>query len=446
MNFDIILKASEEFKYIVKESGLLKYPQELYDKMYLWMREVLYMMAAGLLEDKINKNLYNIEILKKNIKRYKKYNKFNSQLLEDFENYIQTPERLEIGERGAAFNLITSSSLQLDKEKDIYVLPITYLTLSEPDVPRGGAKGWKLTGKGHVDFEFEYVHFEDAILHLKVYIKESEYNIDNLEQEIDYNYLFDKNEFIFYNVAKQKSKNIDGNSTKNFNYDGYYIALSIEFKKDEPQNEIDTAEGYWSGANVKWLIYGNENYLGNIHINIPKEKLANYNQWSSVVGNSKITLRHELQHAMQTYIKRKKQLPEEGGLPSAKIRSKDFDTRGFKPGVNEKDQPHILRDVEFYTDLSDAVASARVLLKKYPKIIHKKIIDAVINSDLTVLNTLEYDDSELSQKLKVVSDITYAVERCYAFYFFKNLYAGAPLKYQKAVKEFLKVLASEGYF
>ena len=140
----------------------------------------------------------------------------------------------------------------------------------------------------------------------------------------------------------------------------------------------------------------------------------------------------------------------EGGLPGYNIKSKDYDYHGRDFKTKEREQPHTLRDIEFYTDLSDAVYSIKKLLTKFPKIIWKKIISSIVNAQLTSL----YDDEQEVLKFKNTFDERYTahqidsmidqdIKNSYAFRFFKELKINAPYKYKKAVKEFYKAIQSE---
>jgi hypothetical protein len=133
-------------------------------------------------------------------------------------------------------------------------------------------------------------------------------------------------------------------------------------------------------------IYDKESWAGlwqdnTIFIYVNPEKLKklsnslNNNSLNSMAHDIANTLRHELQHAVQFLAKEEFKT----GLPSKKLRSKDYDIYGRKipefsspnlqnsnPKIPSEKQNHNLRDIEFYTDLTDAISELKVSLNKIP--------------------------------------------------------------------------------
>src|ERR1700678_4126275 len=89
-------------------------------------------------------------------------------------------------------------------------------------------------------------------------------------------------------------------------------------------------------------------------------------------------MRHEMQHMMQTHLAAIKAIPDGyggvesmpyTGLPGKKYRIPGYDQSG-KPLSQQKDQgerlEHDLRDIEFYTELSDNLAEFKRIVPKIP--------------------------------------------------------------------------------
>jgi hypothetical protein len=167
-------------------------------------------------------------------------------------------------------------------------------------------------------------------------------------------------------------------------------------------------------------------------------------------------VRHELQHFMQTYIFKIKNLKENGGLPSKKIRNKDYDPSGYTPKEEGRLQ-HSLRDIEFYTDLTDAVDEFKYIVNKFPIRLKKKLFQFVVGNysydnfttdifkEMQINNPRSYGtrsefdiskDSLVKDYLSLINANFYKIESIRGF--FQSLKTHQPLKYKKAVTEFYK--------
>jgi hypothetical protein len=214
------------------------------------------------------------------------------------------------------------------------------------------------------------------------------------------------------------------------------------------------------------------------------------------------TVRHEVQHLVQTIINNVKNFTNEkgdeieyrAGLPAEKLRSIYYDPYG-KPlkspieGDKRKDQEHALRDIEFYTRLSDDIG----LFNKYktnlpvkyhylfakawvgaPRAKHelqvqiiKDLRDEAHKKGIEIFKTNPYDkeaidptlplkDNEVQRKLSIAVKSNYykfdiidaigsddiGVSEAGNSYnkFFLQLKKLSPAKYYKAVKEFIKLV------
>jgi hypothetical protein len=132
------------------------------------------------------------------------------------------------------------------------------------------------------------------------------------------------------------------------------------------------------------------------------------------------TLRHELQHVAQDLITTIAGLGEDaGGLPPEKTRDLSIPPSGDR-GYNKPQQPHPLREVEFYTRLADEISEFLQNLPKYPKNLRAKVVRAWVDLDP------KFTPEERKQ-------VRHVPER----EFFQMLHEEQPKKWRKAVSEFI---------
>ena len=176
------------------------------------------------------------------------------------------------------------------------------------------------------------------------------------------------------------------------------------------------------------------------------------------------TVRHELQHLMQSYLAYSKAIGDgfggiesmpEVGLPGKKIRSPQHYPNGApKTKENKPDEadplPHELRDIEFYPRLADTIADYKAVINKVPIQLRKMFFSAwvaqITSEEIGArINNLEqfrrirsYRNVWLHDFVQVRSALTQARD------FFAVLKNSQPGKYQKAVKEVFKELSGAG--
>ena len=139
------------------------------------------------------------------------------------------------------------------------------------------------------------------------------------------------------------------------------------------------------------------------------------------------TLGHEMRHLGQDALKEIRGLKDEAGLPGKSIRTPGFSPGGYKllnnkPWYSSGQRDHAVRDVEFYTRLSDEIYKFVRINYKYrtdPELWRKK-------ADLWV-------KGELPESLSGKSG------------FFGTLRAREPLKWKKAVGEFYKAVEQKSF-
>lgn len=132
------------------------------------------------------------------------------------------------------------------------------------------------------------------------------------------------------------------------------------------------------------------------------------------------TVRHEVQHVGQTLLGVIQGLTEEAGLPSRSIRDLSVDTNGNPRVEGQPQQDHALRDVESYTDLTDAVDALMRLVRRVDP---RERADAV--REFVAL------PSGRAQQITPNSH-------------FKTWKTKAPEKWRKAVSEFVKAIGERG--
>ncbi len=187
--------------------------------------------------------------------------------------------------------------------------------------------------------------------------------------------------------------------------------------------------------------------------------------------------RHELQHFIQTVLDRLVSKENVGGLPGKNIRDPRYNSSGQLINDPKNKNPltqddgsigkdgrltHALRDVEFYTRLSDSITKFNHVKRLMPLSLQKTLarcwVDDISAAQLQEISLKEltpiyfnefkkderkYVDSYLMEKALSQAKFQYhyylkdAVDQAPAS-FFVLLKKHQPLKYQKAVKEFFK--------
>lgn len=150
----------------------------------------------------------------------------------------------------------------------------------------------------------------------------------------------------------------------------------------------------------------------------------------------KITVRHELQHMMQTLIK-----CEHGQINSDKVQlGKNIRETNF----DNENLTHYHRDVEFYTDLNDSIELFKSIIVKIPLFLHQFYFDSwiAIFSVNSFWQKLESPEVKMFFRKQRIT-----LERKFSFYekelkqngsMFESWKLHEPEKYKKAVKEFYK--------
>lgn len=150
-----------------------------------------------------------------------------------------------------------------------------------------------------------------------------------------------------------------------FDITTYYV--QTQQAADAINGEIGQWKGMWHHSSI--YIYVNYNKLSLFMDEVSfKEKVADIRQ----------IIRHEIQHAMQQFVSRFKNMKEDiVGYPSSKYQEKidpseDYITKYYAT-------EHELRDVEFYTNLSDNIIQFKEQLKLVPSALYRDYARMWIN-------------------------------------------------------------------
>lgn len=212
------------------------------------------------------------------------------------------------------------------------------------------------------------------------------------------------------------------------------LDLEVSFKKALIEPVIKTefifnTEKARSIHHESWSGLWNGNLL--IHHRLLPTKLLTINNLEKMLESIERTVYHELQHLVQEYLQRIKGLKEWGGLPPNKTRdTKQFDHLGNILNQPQKTVEHTLRDVEFYTNLTETIKDFYVVLFKYPTNLRKLLFNVWVGKNS--LSELEKADKDIFLETKTYIDN--------AVHFFDSLKNNQFEKYKKAVAELYKAV------
>lgn len=241
-----------------------------------------------------------------------------------------------------------------------------------------------------------------------------------------------------------------------------HVTISCDFVTSQEASTIYSKEswsGLWSPSGIKPS--AENSHIGTIYVaadinkDFKKMQYSNYQVWKQRLDFIRMTVRHELQHFMQSFIKYMQQMAEIGGLPSKKIRSPEVDPHGIKDTKTNVTQiNHELRDVEFYTRLADSIedfekATSAFLPAWLRELYFKYWTDQIEEPQFKTEANIIYNKNNPSQNNKSywneadrfkynLMDASDFKKKNLGGEFFVSLKANQPEKYQKAVKEFYK--------
>lgn len=222
------------------------------------------------------------------------------------------------------------------------------------------------------------------------------------------------------------------------------LSVSAEFKES-------TQSSYWHPNKSTNLIEG-KLYIGRIVIarntwERTKQLVESKDPISILkkeLDDITRTVRHETQHLIQGYINILHGLEERGGLPSFKYRDPEYNPHGAPrssslafPGNRLE---HELRDVEFYTRLSDEIHNFNRIKTTLPISLIRPIIMHWIGETPPNFQVL-VDRERIKANAIQLDAIHEALEFARRRTFFKFLKLYQITKYRKAVKEFIKAVS-----
>lgn len=175
----------------------------------------------------------------------------------------------------------------------------------------------------------------------------------------------------------------------------------VVFEKD-----VDTTSGgNWSVA------------LNRLTVKMPH--LAGQMPWPKTEKRLRAVVQHELRHFSQSYLKTLLSLADEAGKPSKAIQTPAFSQHDRQRGMDQSEM-HALDDIEFYTDLADAIDRIKEYLEENPM--------------------SKADRTEAVRKFVGLPTSRHTSFYVSVDWFFSALKRKAPGKYRKAVAELIKAV------
>lgn len=228
-----------------------------------------------------------------------------------------------------------------------------------------------------------------------------------------------------------------------FNDKILFVEAQFLFHKEKLKSQIGITgfSGLWS----KQKNFGNIDVVGNvvgkIFIVHELEMPSSSEEIEKIVFDIKMTVRHELQHAVQTIIANSKKIKEQD-LINKKIKNKSI--------MKEYDD-HIHQNIEFYTNLTDSIEEFKQIRFKLPEMFHRILFELWIAA-ITPKKFFDF----VKQNIKQIQDVSVQVETMETieehtkndntsvigknYLMFFQIKNKEPEKYKKAVKEFYKAI------
>lgn len=240
----------------------------------------------------------------------------------------------------------------------------------------------------------------------------------------------------------------------------YFISNT---EKNHTIYNLEAWSGLWSPTkNIeKSIILGDLYIARDVRHDVKKMIKENnpiflHEAWKSITE----IVRHEMQHLMQELLKYLLDLKEIGGLPGKTIREKERDASGYLYQVehgktqNTVGDPHELRDMEFYTRLSDDIDEFNYFKKYVPVELQQDFLKAWVGEiNKETFKSIIYSKKQMEELAKkwhegnkgannqlTAFDIAFqAIGHRNLFFLFLKRFS--PMKWKKAVKEFVKAVS-----
>lgn len=249
------------------------------------------------------------------------------------------------------------------------------------------------------------------------------------------------------------------------------LSFNVHFvPSKEGAKVIHESEG-WEGLWVKTDINRFPGYIGDLYIHkdieneleiIKKYRSNNISELNNIFINIKDTVRHELQHMIQSFIQQLSSAKPVSHLKK-ELRDPRYDQHGdlvLTKSPNTR-QIHSLREIEFHTDLTDSIEDFLKYKTNLPKELHPFYAKAwVLDITPSRFETIAHDYQLAIEKSKniyntpeQISNIRTAVNALNsANFFFRDLKKALEIekdkkyqqiyqnRYNRAVSEFMKTI------
>lgn len=390
---------NELFNLFNKLAGELPYPIELYQEMKKFLDETLFGMAGNYIKNSaiklsntIKDQIPNYDAILQEIEQLVKNKEINKQYKI---NYIDEYNYLN----DCLINLIIKEATFSFKRDGEFIECVIYL---------GDTKY----------YDQKTDNFEDFLLVVKSIL-----DALNINKQRAVNCL--KNTFKLYNYYLAKSNKIELFNESLHGTFFYYknFRLSLHLQKYSGQNSGEFIPNH----HIIFIYFDDEDLLDSYNL----EKFEN------IIKEKENTLRHELRHFIQ--FTKSQEFNHWYGLPF-KTKNKDL-----KPENVNQNQIHQLRDIEFYTNLSDCIDEFKKTINNFPRILWRECYLFSTNQ-ITIKQFSVLIKSKLDKNLffkhydEIIDNLNNYFGQCRKN--FELLYSNDINKYKKAIKIFHSAIES----
>lgn len=390
---------NELFNLFNKLAGELPYPIELYQEMKKFLDETLFGMAGNYikksaikLSNTIKDQIPNYDAILQEIEQLVKNKEINKQYKI---NYIDEYNYLN----DCLTNLIIKEATFSFKRDGEFIECVIYLDDTKY-------------------YDQKTDNFEDFLLVVKSIL-----DALNINKQRAVNCL--KNTFKLYNYYLAKSNKIELFNESLHGTFFYYknFRLSLHLQKFSGQN----SGKFIPNHHIIFIYFDDEDLFDSY----------NLEKFEHIIKEKENTLRHELRHFVQ--FTKSQEFNHWYGLPF-KTKNKDL-----KPEHVNQNQIHQLRDVEFYTNLSDCIDEFKQTINNFPKILWRECYLFSTNQ-ITARQFSGLIKSKLDKNLffkhydEIIDNLNNYFGQCRKN--FELLYSNDIDKYKKAIKIFHSAIES----
>lgn len=245
-------------------------------------------------------------------------------------------------------------------------------------------------------------------------------------------------------VKIQEGKN-ESRMYLRFNFEGWNTPIGDVEKIYEALEKIGkkgiVVEVKFYGGNNGVAFWTPRNMTLTLHLIVPalnevgdfKRAIMKMGALESIVQD---TVSHELKHMVQGIGGITMELKEPFGLPPKTVRKKNVDPYGNiwgKGNEIEGEMPHESRDIEFYTNLEDAVGIYNYLIKKVPEELKKEFVKIFIGTGT---------EEEKTKFIEAVKAFPKIMNKGEGYWWFVNLKRRDEERWKLAVKRFMGMIGT----